>query len=93
MLKQRITGEEKNVIHIFATNKEVDIYNAEMLSKTCNDIMDIEAQDFERNAKTGRLEEKIGHHSNVFSTCLKKSLSPGVGARVMLVEISVCQMV
>lgn len=57
-----------------------------MLSKTCNDIMEIEAQDFERNAKTGRLEEKIGHHSNVFNTCLKKSLSLGVGGRVMLVK-------
>lgn len=78
--------KKKNAIHIFATNKEVDQFNAEMLSKTCNDIMEIQAQDFERNAKTGRLGKKIRHHSNVFNTCLKKSFSLGIGARVILVK-------
>ena len=84
MLKQRETGEEMLAVHIFATNNQVNDFNSCMLTSKCPNASIIEAQDFQRNPKTGRLELKIGHHGKVFHTCLKSTLSFGKGARVML---------
>lgn len=51
-------GENRDDIHIFATNREVNNYNSCMSSKKSNDIVTIYTQDFERIAKTGLLERK-----------------------------------
>ncbi|XP_048020488.1 ATP-dependent DNA helicase PIF1-like isoform X1 [Megalobrama amblycephala] len=84
MLKQRETGEECSDVHIFPTNEEVDKYNIQRLNEVCPDAISIQAQDFVRNPKTGRIEEKAGFHTRVFNSCLDKCVSLGVGARVML---------
>ncbi|XP_073714001.1 uncharacterized protein [Misgurnus anguillicaudatus] len=84
VLKKCETGERCNDLHIFATNSEVDKYNIERLHECCPDAISINAQDYIRNSKTGRMERKVGYHSTVFNSCLSKCISLGVGARVML---------
>ena len=84
MLRRCETGEPSTALHIFATNNEVDLYNIERLHECCHEVITIDAQDYNRNPKTGRMERKVGHHKKVFNSCLSKSLSLGIGARVML---------
>ncbi|XP_062327719.1 uncharacterized protein LOC134028267 [Osmerus eperlanus] len=86
ILKQCETGEVSNALHIFATNKQVCNYNCQMLNSICPNAITIEAQDFERNPKTGRMERKNGHHTNVFNSCLKPSVSLGIHACIMLTK-------
>ncbi|KAL6455400.1 hypothetical protein MHYP_G00361440 [Metynnis hypsauchen] len=88
MLKQCETGEgqDSTDLHIYATNEEVDDHNRRMLHRMCSDTTVIHAQDFERIAKTGRLERKHGYHATVHNTCLTRALHIGVNARVMLLK-------
>ena len=82
----RSEGEDRTGLHIYATNEEANDHNRHRLYKTCPDPVTIHAQDFERLAKTGRLERIHGHHAHVSKTCLTQSLHIGVNARVMLVK-------
>nr|XP_021334689.1 uncharacterized protein LOC110440049 [Danio rerio]XP_021334690.1 uncharacterized protein LOC110440049 [Danio rerio] len=88
MLKNCETGDgdESPDIHIYATNSEVDMHNITMLHKVCSDTVIVNAQDFERNAKTGRMEKKEGFHFRVQNTSLEKSLELAVDARIMLLK-------
>ncbi len=88
MLKKCETGDgdDSTNIHIYATNSEVDVHNIHMLHKLCSDTVTVKAQDFERNPKTGRMEEKDGHHFRVHNSCLEKSLELAVEARIMLLK-------
>ncbi|XP_072232324.1 uncharacterized protein [Leuresthes tenuis] len=83
-LKQRETGEGSTDIHIYATNAEVDKYNITRLQEHCPDAISIDAQDFTRSPKTGRMEPKLGFHTKVFNSCLPRCVSLGIGAKVML---------
>ncbi|XP_072239813.1 uncharacterized protein [Leuresthes tenuis] len=83
-LKQRETGEDSTDIHIYATNAEVDKYNITRLQEHCPDAISIDAQDFTRSPKTGRMEPKLGFHTKVFNSCLPRCVSLGIGAKVML---------
>ncbi|XP_052421004.1 uncharacterized protein LOC127964736 [Carassius gibelio] len=84
MLKKCESGEKCNDIHIFATNAEVDKYNIERLHECCPEAISINAQDYVKNSKTGRMERKVGFHAKVFNSSLSKCVSLGIGARVML---------
>ncbi|KAI4899975.1 hypothetical protein NFI96_003455, partial [Prochilodus magdalenae] len=88
MLKQCEAGDELDgiALYIHATNAEVDLHNTNMLKKLCSNNITIHAKDFERVAKTGRLEKMDGHHVHVSHTSLPESLHIGVNARVMLVK-------
>ncbi|XP_057716041.1 uncharacterized protein LOC130931338 [Corythoichthys intestinalis] len=83
-LKHCESGEDSSALHIFATNKQVNEHNIQVLLKTCPEYVKIEAQDFVHNKKTGRLELISGHHAKVYKTCLEDSLLLGINARVML---------
>ncbi|XP_063048465.1 uncharacterized protein LOC134442065 [Engraulis encrasicolus] len=94
-LKQRETGEDSDAIHLYATNAEVQEYNVNILHKTCPDAIQIPAEDFVRNPKTGRMEKMTGFHTKVFNSCLPKCVQVGVGARIMVkrnvsVEDGIC---
>jgi len=88
MLKSCETGDgdETTDIHIYATNSEVGQHNLKMLHKICSDTVTVNAQDFERNAKTGRMEKKDGFHLRVHNSSLEKSLTLAINARVMLLK-------
>ncbi|XP_048256969.1 uncharacterized protein LOC125382713 [Haliotis rufescens] len=87
MLKQQETGEDDpESIHIFATNAQVDEYNIAALHSKCSDPICIDAQDFSRNAKTGKLEKREIPHGKVHNSVLQKSLNVAIGARVMITK-------
>ncbi len=84
LLKKCETGEVSSILHIFPTNKQVNEHNVQQLFKSCPEYVEIDAQDFIHNNKTGKLELKIGHHAKTYNTCLDETLLLGKGARVML---------
>uniref|UniRef100_A0A8C9XAX3 ATP-dependent DNA helicase n=1 Tax=Sander lucioperca TaxID=283035 RepID=A0A8C9XAX3_SANLU len=88
LLKQCETGLGGNTedLHIFATNGQVDMHNLNMLHKVCTDIVQIKAQDFDKNPQTGRFATKSTSHTCDQKTYLSKLLSVGTNARVMLIR-------
>ena len=86
LLKSCETGEESSALHIFPTNAQVNDHNLVQLLKTCPEHVEIEAQDTGHNRKTGKLELKHGHHTNIYQTCLAERLVLGENARVMLTK-------
>ncbi|XP_006822000.1 uncharacterized protein LOC102807333, partial [Saccoglossus kowalevskii] len=86
MLEGRETGEETDAIHIFGTNAQVNTCNVMMLHKLCTDPVLIEAQDFTKNAKTGKLERNEMPHKKVYMSLLPESITLAIGARVQLTK-------
>ncbi|XP_046348179.2 uncharacterized protein LOC124128768 [Haliotis rufescens] len=87
MLMQQETGiEDADSIHIFATNAQVDEFNVTALHSKCTDPISIQAQDFSRNLKTGKLEKRENPHVKVYNSVLQKSLFVAIGARVMITK-------
>ncbi|XP_048257841.1 uncharacterized protein LOC125383536 [Haliotis rufescens] len=87
MLKRQETGEDDaDCIHIFATNAQVDEFNVTALHSKCTDPISIQAQDFSRNLKTGKLEKRENPHVKVYNSVLQKSLFVAIGARVMITK-------
>jgi len=44
-----------DVLHIFATNKEVDKHNSETVVALCSDIINIKAEDYKKDPQTGQM--------------------------------------
>ncbi|XP_042269742.1 uncharacterized protein LOC121898666 isoform X1 [Thunnus maccoyii] len=84
ILKHCETGEVSSALHIFPTNKQVNEHNLAQLLNICPEYVEIDAQDFVNNKKTGKLELKNGHHAKTYNTCLTEQLLLGENARVML---------
>ncbi|KAM9811547.1 uncharacterized protein ACBT44_011070 isoform 1-T3 [Syngnathus typhle] len=65
LLATRYTSPEmcpKHILHVFATNKQVDGHNSAMLELLHKDIVQIDADDYKKDKGTGRmarLEEKL----------------------------------
>ncbi|XP_026161606.1 ATP-dependent DNA helicase PIF1-like [Mastacembelus armatus] len=83
-LKQCETGEDSSELHIFPTNQQVFAHNLEQLKSICPDYIEIQAQDFGFDKKTGKLKELEGHLGKTKHTNLLESLPIGINARVML---------
>ena len=60
------------------------MFNIQRLQDPCEDTISINAQDFVRNPRTGRMECKVGFHTIAFNSCLSNLVSLDIGARVML---------
>ncbi|XP_058496018.1 uncharacterized protein LOC131466640 [Solea solea] len=86
ILKHCETGEVSSALHIYATNQQVNEHNIQRLYDVCRDYVTIEAQDFQNNGRTGKLELIQGHHAKAKNTSLAEQLLLGEGARVMLCQ-------
>ena len=84
ILERCETGEVSSALHIFPTNRQVNEHNVQQLFKSCPEYVQIDAQDYFNDRKTGRLELKTRHHGRVYSTCLEEKLLMGKDARLML---------
>ncbi|XP_062614313.1 uncharacterized protein LOC134276047 [Saccostrea cucullata] len=73
-----------DVLHVYATNDEVNAYNLTMLRGTCEDIVEIDAQDFTKDRSSGKLILRSKPLTRSRTDNLSSSLLMGVGARVML---------
>ncbi|XP_070403924.1 uncharacterized protein [Nothobranchius furzeri] len=88
LLKRCETGmvEDTEILHLFATNSDVDNHNFNMLHKQCTDIVQIKAQDFHKNPQTGRTTRIPSTLDFGKKTYLDKLLSIAPKARVMLIK-------
>ena len=71
-------------LHIFPTNRQVSEHNLKQLFAMCPDYVTIEARDYTKNSRTGKLERMAGHHGNTRNTCLPEMLYLAKNTRVML---------
>jgi len=55
--RSNIEGVPDDALHVFAKNKGADIHNAQMLHKTCENIFDLHAIDYEKDATSGKLKK------------------------------------
>ena len=74
ILERCETGEVSSALPIFPTNRQVNEHNGQQLYKLCPEYVQIDAQDYFNNSKTGKLELKTRHHAKTYSTCLAEEL-------------------
>ena len=84
MLLECIRQGPADVLHVYATNKEVNNYNKTMLDSGCSDIKTISANDFRKDRTTGKLMKMAEPTSAADTYSLPASLSLAKGAKVML---------
>ncbi|XP_062614203.1 uncharacterized protein LOC134275940 [Saccostrea cucullata] len=84
ILKECVREGPNDVLHVYATNDEVNAYNLTMLRRTCEDIVEIDAQDFTKDRASGKLVLRSKPLTRSRTDNLSSSLLMGVGARVML---------
>ena len=84
ILNECVKEGPENILHGYATNEEVNIFNLTMLRKSCEDLVELEAQDFTKDSSTGKLNLRSKPVQRSNSEGLSSSLMLGVNARVML---------
>ncbi|XP_076744837.1 ATP-dependent DNA helicase PIF1-like [Maylandia zebra] len=86
LLSQAVTAPEEcptEVLHIYATNKNVESHNADTLKKLHSNIIIINADDFQKDKCTGRMERRDKPFTGGRND-LPDTLNVAEGARVML---------
>ncbi|XP_069138832.1 uncharacterized protein [Argopecten irradians] len=86
LLSNRETGEVSNGIHIYACNDQVDEHNLNTLHTICNDPVSIEADDWTKDERSGRMTRKEASDTQARQCTLPRSLWLSVDARVMLTK-------
>ncbi|XP_062591494.1 uncharacterized protein LOC134252984 [Saccostrea cucullata] len=74
----------EDALHVYPTNDEVNNYNLSMLKKSCKDLKEIEAKDFQKNATSGKLVLREKPLRSLKTDNLSSTLLMAVNARVML---------
>ncbi|VDI50596.1 Hypothetical predicted protein, partial [Mytilus galloprovincialis] len=72
-------------LHIFGTNKEVDLHNNQLIESVCKITQTICAQDYDKHPQTGRLAQKDQPYDTSHDY-LPAHLIVGPKARVMLIR-------
>ncbi|OCT76291.1 hypothetical protein XELAEV_18031490mg [Xenopus laevis] len=86
MLATTIKSPEEcptSVLHIYATNKEVEDHNSKSLFLHYSDIINIEAEDFKKDPQTGQMKMQATAVGGSKSE-LSDTLQIAVGAKVMI---------
>lgn len=78
--------EAKYVLHIFRTNKEVNVQNEHLIKQVCFQVNISRATDFYKNAVNGEITQRDEPYSTFASEDLLDILELGIGARAMLVR-------
>nr|XP_034326069.1 uncharacterized protein LOC105333116 [Crassostrea gigas] len=82
MLHDCVREGPEDVLHVYATNDEVNNYNLKMLRKSCKDFVEIDARDFEKDTTTGKLTQRKKPSSRSRTDGLSSSLLIAVNARL-----------
>ncbi|XP_062373231.1 tripartite motif-containing protein 5-like [Sardina pilchardus] len=88
LLSQAICQAEncpKDVLHVFATNKEVNKHNADTISGLFSELVNVEAHDYRKDPQTGRMERQKAPFEGRKGD-LPDRLQITEGARVMLIR-------
>ncbi|XP_062581095.1 uncharacterized protein LOC134242909 [Saccostrea cucullata] len=83
-LQDCIREGPEDVLHVFSTNDEVNTFNLSMLKRSCEDLLEIDAQDFRKDKTSGKLVPRNKPMTRSRSDGLPSSLLLSVHARVML---------
>ncbi|CAI5657796.1 unnamed protein product [Oreochromis niloticus] len=86
LLSQAVTAPEEcptEVLHIYATNKNVESHNTDTLKKLHSNIIIINADDFQKDKRTGRMARRDKPFTGGQND-LPDTLNVAEGARVML---------
>uniref|UniRef100_A0A669CL00 ATP-dependent DNA helicase n=1 Tax=Oreochromis niloticus TaxID=8128 RepID=A0A669CL00_ORENI len=86
LLSQAVTAPEEcpiEVLHIYATNKNVESHNTDTLKKLHSNIIIINADDFQKDKRTGRMARRDKPFTGGRND-LPDTLNVAEGARVML---------
>eukprot|EP00105_Crassostrea_gigas_P043473 XP_019927621.1 PREDICTED: uncharacterized protein LOC105339877 [Crassostrea gigas] len=84
ILNECVREGPDDVLHVYATNDEVNAYNLTMLRKKCDDFVEIDAQDSTKDRTTGKLIVRDKPLTSSKTDSLPSTLLLGLGARVML---------
>nr|XP_022331917.1 uncharacterized protein LOC111129740 [Crassostrea virginica] len=84
ILNDCIREGPEDALHVYATNEEVNEYNLTMLRKRCDNLVEIDAQDFRKDSLSGQLKLRNEPMTKSKTDSLCSSLLLGVNARVML---------
>ncbi|KAK3083914.1 hypothetical protein FSP39_005261 [Pinctada imbricata] len=89
MLKSRQMDGPKTALRIFSTNNEVNSYNTQLINSECDQVYDVQANDYKKDNTSGKyvkLEKTTVGCQNVSNSSdqLPSSLLLAPGARVML---------
>ena len=74
----------EDALHVYSTNEEVNDYNLKMLRKTCDDLVEINAQDFTKDSSSGKLIQRKKPMTRSKTDSLCSCLLLGINAKVML---------
>ncbi|XP_049586415.1 uncharacterized protein [Syngnathus scovelli] len=86
LLATRYTSPEmcpKHILHVFATNKQVDGHNSAMLNLLHKDIVQIDADDYKKDKGSGRMARQASPVQGAKNE-LPDSIKVASGARVMI---------
>ncbi|XP_061168811.1 uncharacterized protein LOC133178060 [Saccostrea echinata] len=84
MLERCIREGPEDVLHVFCTNEEVYTFNLLMLRKTCEDFLEINAEDYTKDKTSGKLKQRNKPFTKSKSDGLPNSLLLSINAKVML---------
>ncbi|XP_062610660.1 uncharacterized protein LOC134272446 [Saccostrea cucullata] len=84
MLKECIRDGPDEVLHVYPTNEEVNEYNLKMLQTSCEELIEISAEDYQKDNTTGKLTLREKPFMRTRTDGLSASLLFSVNARVML---------
>ena len=86
MLKRCVRDGNKEALHVFSTNKEVNDHNLKMIKRNCDDLIEVIAKDFLREKTCGKMLLRETPFVRCKSDGLPHSLILSVNARVMLIR-------
>ncbi|XP_061185136.1 uncharacterized protein LOC133193183 [Saccostrea echinata] len=84
MLEDCIREGPEDVLHVFSTNEEVNTFNLTMLKRSCEDLLEINAQDYKKDKTSGKLILKNRPITKSRNDGLPSSVILSIRARVML---------
>nr|XP_034309066.1 uncharacterized protein LOC117683597 [Crassostrea gigas]XP_034309067.1 uncharacterized protein LOC117683597 [Crassostrea gigas]XP_034309068.1 uncharacterized protein LOC117683597 [Crassostrea gigas]XP_034309069.1 uncharacterized protein LOC117683597 [Crassostrea gigas] len=73
-----------DVLHVYSTNQEANEYNLKMLHRNCEELIEIHADDYQKDKTTGKLALREKPLTSTRVDGLSASLLLAVNARVML---------
>ncbi|KAK6168715.1 hypothetical protein SNE40_019901 [Patella caerulea] len=86
LFSSRVTGEESDAVHIVSTNKQVNEINVKFLHSKCPDTITIAANDYSKDARTGKMKKLEKPLAGNVDSSLPNVLVIGIDARVMLIK-------
>ncbi|XP_052713814.1 uncharacterized protein LOC128187408 [Crassostrea angulata] len=92
MLHECVREGPDDVLHVYATNDEVNNYNLKMLRNSCDNFVEINAQDFEKDTATGKLTLRKKPISRSKTEGLTSSLLVAVNARTSVSSTTIMGM-